>query len=146
MAVKKGHEYDVTIEDLAFGGRGVARIDGLTVFVDQALPQDTVKIRIGRKKKNYAEARVLEIIAPSPYRISPPCSYSGWCGGCKWQHLDYPWQLHYKRQHVNDALTHIAGIGEVTVHKVKPSAKRFGYRNKMEFSFDKSPNGQPVRT
>ncbi len=135
MAVKKGQVLDVTITDVAFGGRGLVKIDGLAVFVDLAVPQDTVRIRIRRKKRNYAEARVLELLAPSPHRVDAPCPYSGLCGGCKWQFLSYPKQLEYKKQHVVEALEHIAMLNNVPVHDPIPSELRFGYRNKMEFSF-----------
>ena len=134
MKIKKGLQVEVDIEDIAFGGRGLARLEGLAVFVDQAIPGDRVTIRIFKKKKNYAEARVVELIEASPFRIVAPCEYSGFCGGCKWQFLNYDQQLIYKRQHVLDSLKHIGLIRDVTVHPTIPSGAVFGYRNKMEFS------------
>jgi 23S rRNA (uracil1939-C5)-methyltransferase len=134
MKIRKGLQVEVDIEDIAFGGRGLARLEGLAVFVDQAIPGDRVTIRIFKKKKNYAEARVVELIEASPFRIVPPCEYSGFCGGCKWQFLNYDQQLLYKRQHVLDSLNHIGLIKDVTVHPTLPSGVIFGYRNKMEFS------------
>jgi 23S rRNA (uracil1939-C5)-methyltransferase len=134
MKIKKGIEVEVVIEDIAFGGRGLARIDGLAVFVDQAVPGDRVKIRIVKKKKNYAEARTIDLIEASPFRIVAPCQYSGFCGGCKWQFLEYDHQLIYKRQHVLESLEHIGLIKDVPVHPTIPSELIFGYRNKMEFS------------
>ena len=124
----------VDIEDIAFGGRGLARLEGLAVFVDQAVPGDRVTIRIFRKKKNYAEARVVDLIKASPFRTDAPCEYSGFCGGCKWQFLNYDQQLIYKRQHVLDSFEHIGLIKNVTVHATIPGGIIFGYRNKMEFS------------
>ncbi|MFW6052719.1 MAG: 23S rRNA (uracil(1939)-C(5))-methyltransferase RlmD [Desulfosalsimonas sp.] len=135
MLVKKKQEIKLDITGIAFGGRGIAKVDGFAVFVDGAVPGDTVSARIVKKKKNYAEARVTEVLNPSDDRIEPPCRYSGWCGGCKWQFLKYERQLEYKQNHVREALEHIAGISGVTVHPVLPSEKVFGYRNKMEFSF-----------
>jgi 23S rRNA (uracil1939-C5)-methyltransferase len=134
MKIKKGTQAKVEIEDIAFGGRGLVRLDGLAVFVDQAVPGDRVDIRIIKKKKNYAEARVVDLIASSPFRILAPCEYSGFCGGCKWQFLNYDRQLIYKRQHVLDALEHIGLIKDAVVHPTLPSEIIFGYRNKMEFS------------
>ena len=125
---------EVEIEDVAFGGRGLVRLDGLAVFVDQAVPGDRATIRIYKKKKNYAEARLLDLREPSSYRINPPCEYSGFCGGCKWQFLKYEQQLIYKRQHVLDSLEHIGRLHETVVHDTMPSELIFGYRNKMEFS------------
>ena len=84
MTIKKGQQIEVEITDIAFGGRGLVRLDGLAVFVDQAIPGDRVLIRIFKKKKNYAEARVVDLIESSPFRIVAPCLYSGFCGGCKW--------------------------------------------------------------
>ena len=134
MKIKKGLQTEVEITDVAFGGRGLVRLDGMAVFVDQAVPGDRVILRIFRKKKNYAEARVVERIRSSPFRINPPCEYSGFCGGCKWQFLKYEQQLIYKRQHVLDSLEHIGRVKETVVHDTIPSELMFGYRNKMEFS------------
>ncbi len=135
MPVKKKQEIELNITDIAFGGRGIARVDGFTVFVDQAVPGDRVSARIVKKKKNYAEARTLSLITPSPDRVEPWCRYSGWCGGCKWQFLKYGRQLEYKRRHVEESLEHIGGLSGIEVHPVIASEKTFGYRNKMEFSF-----------
>ncbi|MFC1814425.1 23S rRNA (uracil(1939)-C(5))-methyltransferase RlmD [Thermodesulfobacteriota bacterium] len=134
MTLKKGQLIDLNITDIVFGGKGLARVNGLAVFVEQAIPLDVVTVRIIKKKKKYAEARIVELVKPSPYRIKPPCIYSGFCGGCKWQFLLYQRQLIYKRRHVIDALEHIGKIQDVPVQAAIPSARRFGYRNKMEFS------------
>jgi 23S rRNA (uracil1939-C5)-methyltransferase len=134
MKMKKGAQVEVQVTDIAFGGRGLVRVDGLAVFVDQAVPGDVVKILIFRKKKNYAEARVVDLIESSPFRIIAPCEYSGFCGGCKWQFLNYDQQLIYKRQHVLESLEHIGRFKDVLVHPTIPSEIIFGYRNKMEFS------------
>ena len=134
MAVKKGQQYDVEITGIAFGGRGLTKIDRLAVFVDQAVPGDCATIRIVKKRKNYAEARIIELLKPSEDRITAPCAYSGHCGGCKWQFLAYEKQLAYKHQHVAESLEHIGRIQGVTVHPTIPSDPIFGYRNKMEFS------------
>jgi 23S rRNA (uracil1939-C5)-methyltransferase len=134
MKNKKSQELEVEITGIAFGGKGLVRIDGMAVFVDQAIPGDKALICIQRKKKNYAEARVIKLIEPSPQRINPPCVYSGFCGGCKWQFLDYAVQLAYKREHVVESLEHIGQIKNVKVHPTIASPLKFGYRNKMEFS------------
>ncbi len=134
MKIKKKQTIEVEISDIAFGGKGLVRINGMAVFVDQAVPGDQVLIRIARKKKNYAEARVMELLKASPDRIDPPCVYSGFCGGCKWQFLQYPVQLKYKRQHVQESIEHIGQIKDARVHATIPSPQTFGYRNKMEFT------------
>jgi 23S rRNA (uracil1939-C5)-methyltransferase len=140
MTVKKGQNLELEITDWAFGGRGLAKQDGMAVFVDGAIPQDRVMARVFRKKKNYAEARLVSIIEPSPFRVTPPCKYSSQgaeirCGGCKCQFLAYPQQLEYKRQQVADTLAHIGNLDGVQVHPTIPSEKIYGYRNKMEFTF-----------
>jgi len=134
MPVKKGQLIELKISDIAFGGKGLARVNGLAVFVDQAIPLDTVVARIVKKKKQYAEARIDTLLEKSPFRIAPPCIYSGFCGGCKWQFLDYNKQLVYKQQHVIESLEHIGRLQGVPVHQTIPSRLIFGYRNKMEFS------------
>jgi 23S rRNA (uracil1939-C5)-methyltransferase len=135
MTVRKGEILELKIEKLAFGGRGLARVDGFTVFAERTVPGDEVRARVVRRKKNYAEARVVELITPSAFRVAPPCPYSGFCGGCPWQFLDYEKQLSVKRELVVEALEHIGGLKEVPVNPVIASEKKFQYRNKMEFSF-----------
>jgi len=134
MSVKKGQQVELFISEMAFGGKGLARLNGYAVFVDQTVPADRIIARIVKKKKNFAEARVVDLLEPSPHRITPPCPYSGFCGGCKWQFVTYDKQLDYKRQHVADSLAHIGGIQGVTVHPTIPSHRQYGYRNKMEFT------------
>ena len=96
MRIQKGQDFELEIDDIVFGGKGLARIDGLAVFVRQVVSQDRVLARITKKKRNYAEARVVEYLDPSPYRIKAPCPYSGHCGGCTWQYLQYERQLLFK--------------------------------------------------
>ncbi len=134
MNIKKGQLLELDISGIAFGGKGIAKINGLTIFVEQAVPLDRVMARIVKRKKQYAESRVESIIEQSPFRINPPCMYSGFCGGCKSQFLNYGKQLEYKRQHVKESIERIGLIQDVPVHPAIPSEKIFEYRNKMEFS------------
>jgi 23S rRNA (uracil1939-C5)-methyltransferase len=135
MTLKKGQILELKIEKLIHGGRGLARVNGLATFVEGAVPGDEVRVRVFKKKKSHAEARVVELISPSPHRVEPPCRYSGVCGGCTWQFLDYEKQLFFKREHVIESLEHIGQITDIRVHPVVASEEIFGYRNKMEFSF-----------
>jgi 23S rRNA (uracil1939-C5)-methyltransferase len=139
MRIQKGQLYEVDISGVAYGGKGIVHIDGFAVFVDQAVPGDRACITITRKKKNYAEAHVVSLLQPSADRVPAPCPYSGVCGGCKWQFLDYGRQLAYKQRHVAESLAHIGLIKEATVHPTLPSDLRFGYRNKVEFTCSDSP-------
>lgn len=134
-APKRGEVVELRVEKLAYGGQGVARLDGYVVFVRDAIPGDRVLGRILKKKRDYAEARIEELLQPSPDRIEPQCPYHGFCGGCQWQHLRYERQLRYKREYVLEALARLGGIENVQVHDVIPSERQFSYRNKMEFSF-----------
>lgn len=134
MTIRKGEEIEVDIMNLAFGGKGIAKLDGFTIFVDQAIPGDKALVRIIKKKKNHAEARLVHLLSASSDRIVPPCPYSGHCGGCVWQSLIYDKQLEYKRRHVTEALVHLAGIKDPDVRPTLPSSKIFEYRNKMEFT------------
>ncbi|PIE70650.1 MAG: 23S rRNA (uracil(1939)-C(5))-methyltransferase RlmD [Deltaproteobacteria bacterium] len=134
MKIKRGALVELDVTDLAFGGRGLVKVDGMAVFVEGAVPGDRVLARITKKKKQYAEARTQALISPSLDRIEPVCAYAGYCGGCKWPFLSYEKQLHYKTAQVADTLAHIGGITEVTVHPALASPRTMGYRNKMEFS------------
>ncbi len=135
MTLKKGQILELRIDKLIFGGKGLARVNGLAIFVERAVPGDKVRVRVFKKKKNHAEARVVELIDPSPFRVKPPCRYCGFCGGCTWQFLDYEKQLFFKREYVVESLEHIGQLRSVLVHPIIPSEKIFAYRNKMEFSF-----------
>jgi 23S rRNA (uracil1939-C5)-methyltransferase len=134
MKIKKGQLLELEVYGIAFGGKGIAKVNGLTVFVEKAVPMDHVLARIVKKKKQYAEARVDNLNKPSPFRVTPRCRYSGFCGGCKWQFLHYDKQLEYKQQHVMDSIERIGQIYGVPVHPTIPSPEIFEYRNKMEFS------------
>jgi 23S rRNA (uracil1939-C5)-methyltransferase len=135
MPVKKGQILELGIEKLVLGGRGLALVNGLAIFVEKTVPGDEARVKVFRKKKNHAEARLVELIAPSPFRVKPVCRYCGFCGGCTWQFLDYEKQLFFKREHIVESLEHIGQLRGIRVHPVIASGKIFGYRNKMEFSF-----------
>ena len=132
---RKGDTVELLIDSMAFGGRGIGRVNGCVVFVRGAVTGDRLTCRIVKKKKAYAEAFLVELLTPSPHRIEPPCPYAGYCGGCQWQHVAYEMQLAFKRELVVEPLEHIGGLKNPPVHQVLPSEKIFGYRNKMEFSF-----------
>jgi 23S rRNA (uracil1939-C5)-methyltransferase len=126
MTVKKKQIIECDVIDVAFGGKGLAKIDGFAVFIDQTVTGDRVAARIIKKKRNYAEAVVQELLTPSPMRVEPPCSYSGFCGGCKWQFIDYPYQITLKRRHVAESLEHIALINGT--HRSSDAAVRRYFR------------------
>ncbi|NLI34546.1 MAG: 23S rRNA (uracil(1939)-C(5))-methyltransferase RlmD [Deltaproteobacteria bacterium] len=134
-SIRKGQELEVTVEKLAFGGKAIARVNGFVVFLERALPGQRVTIQIHKKKSRHAEGRVLEVLSqPSAY-VTPFCSHFGFCGGCRWQDLPYEDQLHWKREHVIECLTHLGGIKGNVVEYAVPSPLTTFYRNKMEFTF-----------
>ncbi|MCJ7595666.1 MAG: 23S rRNA (uracil(1939)-C(5))-methyltransferase RlmD, partial [Desulfobacterales bacterium] len=135
MIPKKGNIIELQVEGVAHGGQGVARVDGLVVFVKGAIPGDRVLALVTRKKKDYAEARMTELLDPSLDRVEAPCPYSGYCGGCQWQHVAYERQLVYKKGLIEEAISRIGALSGIPIHDVIPSDKAFAYRNKMEFSF-----------
>ncbi|WP_234571900.1 23S rRNA (uracil(1939)-C(5))-methyltransferase RlmD [Rhodohalobacter sp. 614A] len=135
MSLKKGQVINLEIESTAFKGKGIAKHDGIAVFVPGTAPGDTVEARIVRKKKKFREAKVLEILDPSPIRITPTCSHASTCGGCTWQHIPYEKQLEFKEQHVRDHMERIAGLDPDIVQTIIGCDRSLYYRNKMEYSF-----------
>ncbi|MDE5975281.1 MAG: 23S rRNA (uracil(1939)-C(5))-methyltransferase RlmD, partial [Muribaculaceae bacterium] len=107
----------------------------IVVFIPYGAPGDIVNIKIDKKKHNYAEAHITEIVNPSADRREPLCGAFGTCGGCRWQHLPYEEQLKHKRRQVTDALERIAKVELPEIRPVLGSVKEWGYRNKMEYTF-----------
>ena len=124
--------YQVNIVSLNSNAQGVGRLEDFTVFVEGALPDEIVKIKIVEVKKNYAVGDLLEIIKSSAERIEPRCSIYSECGGCQLQHLSYNAQLKWKRRQVVDALKRIGKI-DVTVKDTIGMSDPWRYRNKMQF-------------
>ncbi len=132
---RRGDEVTLAIDRMAYGGRGVGRIDGYMVFVPDTAPGDRVRARLWRVKPAYAEADLIEVEAPSPVRTTPPCPHFGPCGGCVWQHLGYDVQLRTKEDIVRESLAHIPGLPDVVIRPILPAGTPWAYRNKMEFTF-----------
>ncbi len=135
MQMEKGSILDIEVSKLAFGGRGLARVDGFVIFCDRALPGQTVRAEVTKVSKGFAEARLVTVLSPSPDQVEPFCPHFGQCGGCSWQDLAYPAQLFWKREQVAESLRHVAGIAEVRVADTVPSPITRAFRNKMEFAF-----------
>lgn len=135
--MKKGQELTLKIESLAYGAKGVARFEDFVIFVDGAVPGQTVQARIYKKRKNHAQARIVEVVEESPFVCPAPCRHFGECGGCSLQHFDYRQQLLAKKQQVFDALTKLGGLDGFEIEETLASPHVFGYRNKMEFSFSR---------
>ena len=95
-----GDKLRLTIGDIAFGGEGVGRVDDFVVFVPFVAPGEVVEVELTEVKKRFARARLLQVLQPSPDRVAPACRYFGQCGGCQYQHLDYPAQLRIKHKQI----------------------------------------------
>ena len=134
-SLKYGDVVTLTADKAAFEGHAIARWNSFVVFVEGAVPGDTVNARIFKKKKQFAHARTIDIVSPSPHRVEARCAHFGVCGGCTWQSLAYEEQLRWKREHVIDAYERIGGIRDLTVRETLAAPDQFFYRNKMEYSF-----------
>lgn len=134
---RRGDSLTVTIDDLAFGGEGIGRVDGYVVFVRAGLPGDRLRVRLTESHSRYARGVIEAIEAHSPSRVEAPCPYFGRCGGCRLQHLAYPAQLEFKAKHVKDCLERIGKLDGVEIRPIIPAPAVYGYRNKMEFTVDR---------
>jgi 23S rRNA (uracil1939-C5)-methyltransferase len=123
------------VEDVALGGKALARVDGRVVFVDRGLPGDRVSARVTKTNKRFAEARLTAVERPSPARVAARCVHVDHCGGCRLQELPYEAQLRLKERQVKEALRHLGGFAEPPVRGIVPAPAAWSYRNKMEFSF-----------
>jgi tRNA/tmRNA/rRNA uracil-C5-methylase (TrmA/RlmC/RlmD family) len=121
----------VTVSDIAFGGKGVARHEGKVYFIPFTTPGDVVKVRVTRDKKKFAEAEVIEIITPSADRVQPKCNWYGQCGGCSYQHIAYPAQLALKHRQVEQTLRRVGRLEEVPMQPIIPSPEEYAYRNRI---------------
>lgn len=126
---------NVKIEAVAAEGKSLAHVDGTVVFVEFAVPGDIVNVKVTKKKKNYMEGFILEIVKPSDDRLQPFCEHFGICGGCRWQPLPYDMQLKAKQQQVWDQLVRIGHLEIPDISPILPSDKTKYYRNKLEFTF-----------
>ena len=119
---------------MAHGGPALGRHEGRVVFVPYGVPGDTVVVEIETRKKDWARARLIEVVTPSPERTSPPCPYFGphGCGGCQWQHIRYEAQLEYKTAIVRDQLARLAGLSEAPVRPMQPVGEPWAYRNHVQ--------------
>ncbi len=133
--LKHNDEITVAIDRLAYGGRGVGRVNGLVVFVTGAAPGDVVRARVAKVRRSYAEAEGVAVETASAERVEPRCPHFGPCGGCTWQHIAYPAQARAKEAIVRESLAHLGGMQHAQVLPIIAAPAPWYYRNKMEFSF-----------
>ena len=137
----RGQELDLRVESLAFGGNGVARLDRYVVFVSGAVPGDRVRAVLTKRKRDYGEARTLEVLEPSPERIEPAAPGHP---GASWQVLPYERQLEIKQGQVDDALRRIGHLDGYELEDIVAADQTWRYRNKLEYSFGTGEDGTLV--
>jgi len=140
LNIKGGDIVEIEIEKLTFQGAGLGRIssrdttghiDGLAVFVDGACPGDVLRVRITKKNKSYATARIVEIVKPSPHRVKPHCALANACGGCCWGFIDYDFTLQQKKLIVQEALHGVKHSPEILDTLKSPDTLEF--RHKIQY-------------
>jgi len=136
----RGDELTLSIDSLAFGGAGVARLDGYVVFVQDGIPGDRVRAVVEKSKRAYAEARAVEVLEPSPDRLSPVAAHPG----APWQVLPYERQLETKQAQVEDALRRIGRLDGFELEPIVEAVEPWRYRNKLEYSFGTDDDGRLV--
>jgi 23S rRNA (uracil1939-C5)-methyltransferase len=141
---RRGELLEVEVDSLAFGGRGVARADGLVIFVAGALPGDRVRAEITKGKKRFAEARAVELLRAGADRVPDRCVHGDEpCPGAPWQGLPYERQLAHKQEQVGEALRRIGDLDGFVLEEIVPATEQWRYRNKLEYSFGEL-DGEPI--
>ncbi len=126
---------NLQITTAAAEGKAIAKQDGLVVFIPFGAPGDVVDVQVVKQKKSFAEAKIIQLITPSPMRVQPKCIHFGTCGGCKWQHIDYKHQLEFKAEQVKQDMQRIAKVEVEEYLPILESKEIYNYRNKLEFTF-----------
>jgi 23S rRNA (uracil1939-C5)-methyltransferase len=132
---------EVAIEDVAFGGSGVARHDGKVIFIPFTVDGDRVSARVVRQKKKFVEAELETVLEPSPHRVTPHCPYFQTCGGCAYQHITYAHQLEIKQRQVEQTLRRVGRLAEVPMQPIIPSPRTYGYRNRIRVHAEEGQAG-----
>ena len=142
MKIEKNNVLQITIDSLAYGCKGVGKINGLVVFVPYSVPGDVLQVKITKKKKNHCEAVIEKIVSPSALRVCSQCSLFSICGGCTSQNIAYENQIVFKEQILKSTLEHLAGIKNALFKPILPSPEIWNYRNKMELTFGQEEDGK----
>ncbi len=149
MSLEKNQEYEITIEDMGNEGEGIGHIDGMAVFVKDAVVGDVARVKIVKAKKNYAYGRLMALVKPSAFRVEPICPLARKCGGCSIMQVSYEKQLEWKQGKVINCLKRIGGIADVE-EKMEPiigmgrkeDFPAIRYRNKAQFPVRRDKDGR----
>ena len=144
MNYQKNDILTVTIEDMGHDGEGIGKADGYTLFVKDAVIGDVIEAKIMKAKKNYAYARLMRILEPSPHRVEPVCPMARPCGGCQLQMMDYQEQLRFKQKKIEDNLRRIGGFEQIPMEPILGMEQPFRYRNKAQFPVETDKEGNLV--
>ncbi len=129
---------------MLYGGEALGREAGRAVFVTGGLPGETVRVCIDEERRNFLRATVIDVIDPSPDRVTPRCPHFGLtaasCGGCQWQHIAYEAQLRYKTAIVREQFRRLGGVSDPPVRDIIPSPAVWAYRNHAQFH--RAPGGR----
>lgn len=138
-------ELRIRLDTMTYGGDALGRHEGKAIFVAGGLPGELVRVVVEEDRARFARARVIDVIEPSPDRITPRCSHFGFqaeaCGGCQWQHINYAAQLRYKTAIVREQLQRLGGLADPPVRDSIPSPAVWQYRNHAQFH--RAENGRP---
>jgi len=131
---RRGDTLELVVDDLAFGGEAVGRVDGYVMFVRGGVPGDRLRVTVTEARGRFGRGTIQEVLQASPDRVEPPCPYFGRCGGCRLQQIAYPAQLAFKERQVRECLTRLGGLPPFELRPIVAAPEVFGYRNKMEFT------------
>lgn len=124
--------WKVKIESMAFGGYGVARVEGKVLFIPYTVPGDEVWVEVMKEKRRYAMGKLVRIVEPSSQRVNPPCPFFGGCGGCQWQHIDPSAHGEMKRMILYETLKRLGKLDQMPSIDIVPSFKPYGYRVRVQ--------------
>ncbi|WP_434310242.1 23S rRNA (uracil(1939)-C(5))-methyltransferase RlmD [Hominifimenecus sp. rT4P-3] len=142
--MEKNQIVTVKIEDMTENGEGIGKVDGYALFLKDAVIGDVVEAKVIKAKKSYGYARVMQVLEPSPFRVTPRCPVAGPCGGCQLQAMSYESQLAFKEKKVRDHLVRIGGLKEPKVLPTLGMENPWEYRNKAQFPVGRDKNGAVV--